>query len=153
MSDIALPLCLGGSRAPDETEIQWEYTDPRFTHDWIEENCSDMFLDELFWLMCGDGWDRLKDLAEEIWGPASGVSIGSEGRSGGWAVVDGLPDVEDWDAVALAKWRKFAKLARTYADDVPYQMVTSVYMNEFTQWAEDRERHAPARKGGALAHA
>lgn len=57
---------------------------------------------------CEDFWGYVQELAHECFG--DGVKVHSEGRSGGWALVDGLTPVEEWDAVALAKWGKFERL-------------------------------------------
>lgn len=53
-------------------------------------------------------WEDAQGWADETCG---GVVYG-EGRSGGWAVVHNLPDVEDWDAPTLAKWRSFEKMCK-----------------------------------------
>lgn len=82
----------------------------------------------LFGAACESKWEDLQSDAEEIFDHYD-VKVWSEGRSGGWAVVDGLPDVEDWDAVLLSKWAKFARYARAQADDVPYTMVWLGYVN------------------------
>jgi hypothetical protein len=66
--------------------------DPRFTLDWIEENCSD----------------------------------------------EHLGDVDEWDAVALAKWRKFERFARATAAHIMADVIDSIYVNEFC-WALDEE--------------
>lgn len=54
---------------------------------------------------CGIFWEDVEGTAKDVFGTA--VRVWSEGRSGGWAVVDGLPDVEGWDAIQLGKWRRF----------------------------------------------
>lgn len=52
------------------------------------------------------------------------VQVYSDGRSGGWLVVHGLPDVETWDAIALGQWAKFNKLIRGLADEgYPYDFI------------------------------
>lgn len=40
------------------------------------------------------------------------AKVYSAGRSGGWLVVEGLPDLEKWDAVMLGKWSMFTKNCR-----------------------------------------
>ena len=53
--------------------------------------------------MAEDFWD---DIARDIFGDESlKVKVYSEGRSGGWLIVKGLPDIEYWDAIMLGKWR------------------------------------------------
>lgn len=78
---------------------------------------------------CQDGWEQLQDIASEIW--PYRVEVHSEGRCGGWAVINGLYDLESWDAIELARWAKFARCARAYADDVPYQMVSLFLLNVY----------------------
>jgi hypothetical protein len=106
-----------------------------FDEDWVRANVSDKYLDELFWDVCSFEFEMVEQDAEEILGD---VKVSREGRSGGWAVVTGLPNLEDWDAVQLAKWRKFERYAKLVASDVPYQMVMNVYLNEY-QWRIDEE--------------
>jgi hypothetical protein len=115
--DLVLPL-------PD--------TNPHLTREWIESHLSDDDLDWLFWHMCETEMEMIEQDAKEIFG--SHVTVEQEGRSGGWVIVVGLDDVDEWDAVALAKWRKFAKYARNIADGIPEQMVYCIELNEFEQW-------------------
>jgi len=51
-------------------------------------------------------WEMAKYDAIEAFGH---VKVYSEGRSGGWLVVEGLKDFDDWDAIDLSKWRKFER--------------------------------------------
>lgn len=37
----------------------------------------------------------------------AGVKVWGEGRSGGWVVVKGLPEADEWDAEAVRSWAKF----------------------------------------------
>ena len=53
-----------------------------------------------------DFWYHLApDWAKECLGDH--VDIFAEGRSDGWLVVEGLDDPRYWNAIQLAKWRKF----------------------------------------------
>jgi hypothetical protein len=113
--------------------------DPRFTLEWVREHLSDNHLDELFWETCRNEWEMIEQDAEEIFG--SHVSVEQDGRSGGWAVVTGLGDIEEWDAVMIAKWRRFEKYTKAIAKDIPYQCLASIAMNEFEAWTlEESER-------------
>src|SRR5215471_19136928 len=96
--------------------------DPSFTMEWIEENIDDEKLDSLFWHMCEIRWDDIEWEAREIWGDNAytdshgrrryAIQVYSEGRSGGWAVVDGInTDVDSWDAIEFNSWKRFAKFA------------------------------------------
>lgn len=116
--------------------------DARFTREWFEAHVSDEALDALFWHVCESEFEMVEQDAREIFG--AHVKVWQEGRSGGWAVVDGLADLDEWDAVALAKWRKFERWAKLYAADVPYQMVASVFYNEFAVWSDEGDDASPA---------
>ena len=77
------------------------------------------------------------ELAENILAPYFGkVTVYSEGRSGGWLVVKGVGDVADWDAIALAKWRKFERAIKATVDFLG----SWEYVKEdirANRWAED----------------
>jgi hypothetical protein len=120
--------------------------DSAFTLEWIEENVSDESLDSLFWRVCADEVEQAVTDAREILGVRA-QDVEQDGRSGGWLVVTGLPDLEDWDAVQIAKWRKFERYAKSLAGDVMYQVVSSVYLNDFEwQKAEKAERERAANQ-------
>ena len=118
-----------------------ESPDPRFTLDWIEEHVSDDVLDSTFWHVCEFEFEYLADYAPEILG--EGITVSREGRSGGWAVVEGLPEIEEWDAVRVAKWRKFERIAKEIAAGVPFQILSSLYLNQFDQWSDEEDDRAP----------
>lgn len=133
--DVKLPINLGGVSEIGSKEITWQYTESEFTVDWIEENVSEETFQTIYDLTREDGWEYLQQIAEEVFG--LGVRVYSEGRSGGWAVVDGLSDFDFWDAIDLAKWRSFERQAKATADDVPHQTLVSIYINEFEPWFEE----------------
>lgn len=54
---------------------------------------------------CQQFWEDSTEHAQSIFG--NNVRVYSEGRSGGWLVVEGLKSFDEWDAIDLAKWRKF----------------------------------------------
>lgn len=76
-----------------------------------------------------DGWELAKEAAEEIF--PGNVEVYSEGRSGGWLVVSGLPDVEEWNAAAVARWARFAKAVKAILDDRDYQFVWHLFVNVY----------------------
>lgn len=63
-------------------------------------------------------WEDVQGIAEDCLG--KGVKVYSEGRSGGWLVVEGLPAFDSWDAVQLGKWASFtasvAEVIKGYTD-------------------------------------
>lgn len=90
-----------------------------------------------FYWACESGWEDLEEIARDIFGnnryvdrqgaTKYRINVYSEGRSGGWAIVDGIDeDVALWDAIALNRWAKFATAARRIADGVPQTMTLYV---------------------------
>ena len=138
---VPLPLELGSSYPVGRPDLlETHYTEPLFTHEWSEEHVDDETGSAFFWQACTDGFEMLQEDALEIFG--RGVEVFAEGRSGGWAVVDGLPAIEEWDAIDLGKWRKFEKIAKSYAEDIPRVTVDLIYANCFLPWySEELERY------------
>jgi hypothetical protein len=55
---------------------------------------------------CERFWEEVPDIAHDLFGPS--VAVYSEGRSGGWACIDGIdPSIENWTLLTLNKWRSF----------------------------------------------
>lgn len=54
---------------------------------------------------CQVFWEQAPEIVAGILGVMA-KEVCRAGRSGGWLVVTGLPPIEEWDAVMLAKWRK-----------------------------------------------
>ena len=81
-------------------------------------------------------WEDAQEwLADDVFG-AGACKIHQEGRSGGWLVVTGLPEVDTWDARQLAKWAKFARIVRE--DIVSRCDWSGIRENiEANRWAED----------------
>lgn len=52
--------------------------------------------------------------------------VNQDGRSGGWLVVDGLPEVSEWDGALLNSWALFERAIRRAVD----------YLTSW-EWAED----------------
>jgi len=120
---VSLPLAEGSVDGVDA------YTDAAFTHDWIEANVNEEALNDFWTEACREGWEMLDSQAKEIWGEKAAVF--AEGRSGGWAVVDGLKEFEGWDATDLSKWRRFEEYAHQVVKDIPQQTLMLIYLNSF----------------------
>jgi hypothetical protein len=110
-----------------------EFADPAFA-DYLDTLTDDEW-NSLFEFACESGWENLRSDAEEIFG--AGVTVDQEGRSGGWAVVRGLPDVETWDAIMVSRWARFARWARANADAIPEVMVSLAYINNW-EWHKEQ---------------
>jgi len=144
ISNVPLPLDLG--RYSDDGGKTWKEsrTDSEFTHEWLEEHLAEDV--ELFNYACENGWNMLQEEAVEIFGKSiygKPITVYSEGRSGGWAIVDGLPEFESWNAVDLMRWRRFEIFAKATADDIPRQIIELAYFNVFLPWKEEREDARP----------
>lgn len=123
-----------------------EEHDPDFTLEWVEARLAGDRNDSLFWIACEAQFEQAVTDAEEILGVRA-EQVELDGRSGGWLVVTGLPDIEEWDAIQLAKWRKFERFARDLADYVMAEVVSLLYINDFEwQKAEDAERERAANQ-------
>jgi hypothetical protein len=83
---------------------------------------------------CQRFWEEVDDIAREIFGKH--VKVYSEGRSGGWAVVNGLDSIEEWDAVMLGKWHKFEN---TLKKEVEYLTSKDYVLQEIeaNEWYKD----------------
>lgn len=81
-------------------------------------------------------WEDAQGVADHYLGKSHKVY--SEGRSGGWLIVDGLPETCDWDAVALHRWACFAQAIDR---DVKWRTSADVVFGdiEANGWVEDRE--------------
>ncbi len=137
---VKLPLSLGSSHPVGHPElIEYHKSDPRFTMEWIEKHVPESEMDSYFWSACEWGVERLiEDATGDIFADYN-IKLWQEGRSGGWLVVEGLPEIEDWDAIMLGKWHKFKKRARDAADGVPEEVIESVYYDCFEPWAEKED--------------
>jgi hypothetical protein len=138
--------------------VRDERQDEGFTLEWIEDNISDDQLDAIFWHACEAEFEYLEGWAtsaEDSLFPDDRVTLHRAGHSGGWIEVEGLPDIEEWDAVRLARWRRFERIARDIADGIPIQMLSLIEINDY-EWArsEDAERTRAANQDIATkAHA
>jgi len=48
-------------------------------------------------------WDCVQDTVEYYF-PKYSVKVYSAGRSSGWVTVEGLPEIESWDAILVSAW-------------------------------------------------
>lgn len=106
-----------------------DFPDTRFVG-WLESDRAKRSMDAAWESACEQGYEQAEQDAQEVF-DFNTVKCWTAGRSGGWLVVEGLPDVDTWDAIMLGKWARFAKMARALADDVPYLMLDFLYHNAF----------------------
>ena len=81
---------------------------------------------------CEQFWREMPETVSEIF---PGAKCYSDGRSSGWLVVTGLPEVESWDAVMVGKW---AKLVKIVAAEIDYLKSDGYVLGEIeaNQWAK-----------------
>lgn len=84
---------------------------------------------------CQQFWEQAPEWAAELW-PGYRLNVFSDGRSGGWLVVEGLPPVEEWDAIMVGKW---ARLARYCRDEIAYRFSRETIFDEIeaNEWHKD----------------
>lgn len=84
----------------------------------------------------GDLENGLYGSPEYAYFPGYKVRVYSAGRSGGWLIVQGLPPVEEWDAIAVNRWAKFQKDVKA---DVEYRLGKEQVLEdiEANRWAEE----------------
>lgn len=130
-------------------------TSGAFTPAWINANLSDDQQNAWWGSALENGWEYLTESvnAENVFGRK--VAIYSEGRSSGWAYVEGIDceHVDAWDAIALARWAKFDRFCRETVADIPYQYLSAVYLNVFEpiySAAIDRAERAMLRDAGGF---
>jgi len=136
--NVPLPLNLG-SYSDDGGKTWKESTShPAFTREAIEP-LMESHGDAAFDSVCASFWECVRDEAREMLAHP-GIEVYSEGRSSGWVVVHRLPDVETWDAIMLARWRRFEVWCESCARDVPRDMLEWIYLNAWDQ----RQQHVEA---------
>lgn len=94
--------------------------------------------DHVFEMACEANFEATETDARELFGPQ--VECWREGRSGGWLVVNGLPDIEDWTVSLLTKWHTFTEYCAAYVADIPSAMVALVLNNHQSELAGRRRR-------------
>lgn len=97
-----------------------------------------------------DAFEDADYYAGEVWPCAVRVEQG--GRSGGWLEVSGLPPVDEWDAVALGRWRRFERCVRAEVADFPRRVAWLICANVYQREreAEDAERARQVERGRAI---
>lgn len=69
--------------------------------------------------------------------PGEKVMVYSVGRSGGWLIVQGLPPVEEWNAVMVNRWAKFEKAV---LKDIEYKVGKESMLGDIgaNEWWKER---------------
>jgi hypothetical protein len=89
-----------------------------------------------FGAACESNFEYASDRAKEDFFPSHNVKVWSAGRSGGWLLVDGLPDVDHWGPDLLTKWHEFAEFCKPLVADIPRASAWLVLANCQDELAE-----------------
>ncbi len=129
---------------PGGTYTVHEFGDDSEFWAWVHEVSDNDYSPDVFEgayeIACEQGWEDAKELANDIFPP--NAKVWSDGRSGGWLVVDGLPDVDDWDAIQLGYWSKFVKGVQCILDDLDYQFIWHLNVNVWEPHNEQAKKLA-----------
>lgn len=123
------------------SEFGWDADELERFRDWLEEH-HDTDPDAMSWAWeaaCEDGWELAQEDAHELFGSCQ---VSSEGRCGGWLVVDGLKDIDCWDAVDIARWGKFVRWIEAIRDDTSRRYVWLLAANVWEIEKDDTEARA-----------
>lgn len=127
----------------DLTDKEWQgiRADVGVTDDfnlaWIERHANPEKITWPWESACEDGWEQAGIDIQEIFGPDA--SVEGAGRSGGWLVAKGLPPVEEWNAIMLAKWRRFARYIDAMVEDNPYREAWLIGENIYLRQLQELE--------------
>lgn len=105
------------------------------------DSALDKLINTWWGMACQQGWELLQEQAEQAF-PDHDVKTWSEGRSGGWCVVDGLPPVRTWDAIMVSRWARFVKWCGEVVADIPYQITWMIAVNIFEPILIERDQAA-----------
>lgn len=98
-----------------------------------------------------DAFEDCADYAADCF-PDHSPRVEQGGRSGGWLEVSGLPPVDEWDAVALGRWRRFERMVLAEVADFPRRVAWLICANVYRaeREAEDAERARQIERGRAI---
>jgi hypothetical protein len=84
---------------------------------------------------CEQFWSEAQGIFDDVYGPHV-ATIYSEGRSGGWLVVDGLDSIENWSLMQLNKWHSFESRIKA---EIKYRTSQEVIFEdiEANEWTKD----------------
>jgi hypothetical protein len=89
----------------------------------------------IFNMACESNFEVAENDAKWNFFPEYSVKIWTAGRQGGWLVVEGLPDVDSWDAKLLTAWSQFETSCQGLVADVPRAMAWHVLANRQAELA------------------
>lgn len=103
------------------------------------EQTAKQALEFAFDVLAESFFENVKESAKEIFDKYK-VKVYRAGRMGGWLIIDGLPDIELWDAVILGKWAKFCKQVKEekkYVEN-PENIKETILANEWQKEGSEK---------------
>lgn len=141
-------------KAETYAEVAEELDAPGFSEAWAErfEREHPNAFAQSYADVCTRGFEDAEERAREVFATfARGkLAVYSSGRSGGWLIVEGLPDPETWDDVdddgapcypgLREAWDGFVQDCADGVADIPYRFVWDLCANVFQPEAEEAAR-------------
>lgn len=145
---VNFPLPLG--RFSDDGGKTWKesYTDPRFNREWVEEHLTEDQRNG--WWNDTAEWEReaLVEFVHEVLGKH--VKVWTEGRSGGWLVVD--IDRDDMESnrrdndgrfnsapMTVKDYAKITRIVEATKKGFYEQYYSNIYANNFEDWLNEQK--------------
>lgn len=112
-----------------------------------DERTAERALEYAFECACETFWECVGDDVANFLPRAKGHH--QDGRSGGWLCVEGLPPVEEWDAIAVSAWGRFERavketIAELTSDETTLSMIRA---NEWFKPRSERLNFVVAKDG------
>lgn len=137
-------------------KIYRQNSSPPMSHEVAEKfGCSEKQAEKAleFWFNMAQEsfWENITDAIKEVYEKWHySIEVYSAGRSGGWLIVKGLPEIETWDAAMLGKWGRVCKICR---DAIRYHcskeaVFEDIDANEW--WKEGSEKFNVTYKDGEV---
>lgn len=123
------------NRRIDRAYIAWTIGDDdqadtflAWLEEWEEDDANSETAQTAWDWACEDGYEQATDIARKVF-DERGIMVFALGRSGGHLCVEGLPDIDDWDAIALGKWRSYATQVEAIRRDTDTRYAVLVLLN------------------------
>jgi len=158
---VCVKVHTGFPSAEEISSVRAELDGPAdFDTAWIEalQREEPSVCDDSFAEVCHQGFQRAEERSREIfaaWAPGERLECFSAGRSGGWVIVDGLPDVDDWSEHPGLReaWDTFAAECKAAVADIPRAWAWDLCANLAIPRAEDKAREVAEAQARAEATA
>jgi hypothetical protein len=112
-----------------------------------DEKTCEKALEFAFEIACETFWEDLEESARIIL--EIDVNVSRVGRCGGWVIVQGLPPIEQWDAIALGKWSRFENYCKKTVKDLTQHGVVldNILANEWNKEGAEQYNFIATEQG------